>query len=189
MTNKDRKNKVIQRQGNRRQKNIRDRSNKRQGNRGKDRMKKTKLGILYWKNGANKPYKLKKAFKTKRICKFPFTISCHSLKGISVFTPLPTGERHFYVFYYLCHYDFCPLCHYGFCIILSVIMTSVHYVIMASASFCLSLWLLSFMSLRLLHHSVYHFGFCPLCHYVFCSPVTLSFTYSIHYVFRSFCLV
>ena len=33
-----------------------------------DRMKKTKLGILYWKNGANKPYKLKKAFKTKRIC-------------------------------------------------------------------------------------------------------------------------
>lgn len=50
MTNKDRKNKVIQRQG------------KRQ----KD--KKTKLGILYWKNGANKPYKLKKAFKTKKIC-------------------------------------------------------------------------------------------------------------------------
>ena len=35
----------------------------------KDRMtKKTKLGILYWKNGANKPYKFKKAFKTKRIC-------------------------------------------------------------------------------------------------------------------------
>ena len=38
MTNKDRKNKVIQRQGNRRQKDIRDRSNKRQGNRGKDRV-------------------------------------------------------------------------------------------------------------------------------------------------------
>lgn len=37
MTNKDRKNKVIQRQGNRRQKDKRDRSNKRQGNRGKDR--------------------------------------------------------------------------------------------------------------------------------------------------------
>ena len=133
--------------------------------------KKTKLGILYWQNGANKPYKLKKAFKTKRICQFPFTISCHSLKGISVFTPLPTGEGHFYVFYYLCHYDFCPLCHYGFCIILSVIMTSVLYVIMASV------------------HSVCHLGFCPLCHYVFCSPVTLSFTYSVHYVFRSFCLV
>ena len=31
MTNKDRKNKVIQRQGNRRQKDRRDRSNKRQG--------------------------------------------------------------------------------------------------------------------------------------------------------------
>jgi len=81
------------------------------------------------------------------------------------------GEGHFYVFYYLCHYDFCPFCHYGFC------------------SFCLSLWLLSFMSLWLLHHSVCHCGFCPLCHNVFCSPVTLSFTYSVHYVFRSFCLV
>ena len=113
--------------------------------------KKTKLGILYWQNGANKPYKLKKAFKTKRICQFPFTISCHSLKGISVFTPLPTGEGHFYVFYYLCHYDFCPLCHDGFCIILSVIMTSGLYVIMASV------------------HSVCHFGFCLLCHYGFCS--------------------
>ena len=45
MTNKDRKNKVIQRQRNRRQKDIRDRSNKRQGNRGKDRMtKKQNLG-------------------------------------------------------------------------------------------------------------------------------------------------
>ena len=99
------------------------------------------------------------------------------------------GEGHFYVFYYLCHYDFCPLCHYGFCIILSVIMASVLYVIMTSASFCLSLWLLSFMSLRLLHHSVCHLGFCPLCHYGFCSPATLSFTYSVHYVFRSFCLV
>ena len=33
MTNKDRKNKVIQRQGNRRQNDKRDRSNKRQGNR------------------------------------------------------------------------------------------------------------------------------------------------------------
>ena len=126
--------------------------------------KKTKLGILYWQNGANKPYKLKKAFKTKRICQFPFTISCHSLKGISVFTPLPTGEGHFYVFYYLCHYDFCPLCHYGFCIILSVIITSVHYVIMASASFCLSFWLLSLMSLRLLFPCYLVFYIlCPLC--------------------------
>ena len=108
--------------------------------------KKTKLGILYWQNGANKPYKLKKAFKTKRICQFPFTISCHSLKGISVFTPLPTGEGHFYVFYYLCHYDFCPLCHYGFC------------------SFCLSSWLLSLMSLRLLFPCYFVFYIlCPLC--------------------------
>jgi len=105
-----------------------------------------------------------------------------------VFTPLPTGEGHFYVFYYLCHYDFCPLCHYGFCIILSVIMTSVHYVIMASvlyvilasvlyvitssvsyvimasASFCLSFWLLSLMSLRLLFPCYFVFYIlCPLC--------------------------
>ena len=34
MTNKDRKNKVIQRQGNRRHNDIMDRSNKRQGNKG-----------------------------------------------------------------------------------------------------------------------------------------------------------
>ena len=33
----------------------------------KTEWKKTKLGILYWKNGANKPYKLKKAFKKKKI--------------------------------------------------------------------------------------------------------------------------
>ena len=130
--------------------------------------KKTKLEILYWQNGANKPYKLKKAFKTKRICWFPFTISCHSLrvflrqrrlisfrllfschslKGISVFTPLPTGEGHFYVFYYLCHYDFCPLCHYGFCIILSVILASVHYVIIG---FCSPV-------------TLYFYILCPLC--------------------------
>lgn len=37
MTNKDRKNKVIQRQGNGRQKDKRDRGNKKQGNKGKDR--------------------------------------------------------------------------------------------------------------------------------------------------------
>ena len=78
-----------------------------------------------------------------------------------MFTPLPTGEGHFYVFYYLCHYDFCPLCHYGFCIILSVIMTSVLYVIMASV------------------HSVCHFGFCLLCHYGFCSFCLSSWLLSI----------
>ena len=74
------------------------------------------------------------------------------------------GEGHFYVFYYLCHYNFCSLCHYGFCIILSVIITSVHYVIMASASFCLSFWLLSIMSLRLLFPCYFVFYIlCPLC--------------------------
>ena len=56
------------------------------------------------------------------------------------------------------------LCYYGFCIILSVIITSVHYVIMASASFCLSFWLLSLMSLRLLFPCYFVFYIlCPLC--------------------------
>ena len=56
------------------------------------------------------------------------------------------------------------VCHYGFCIILSVIITSVHYVIMASASFCLSFWLLSLMSLRLLFPCYFVFYIlCPLC--------------------------
>lgn len=45
-----------------------------------------------------------------------------------------------------------------------VIMTSVHYVIMASASFCLSFWLLSIMSLRLLFPCYFVFYIlCPLC--------------------------
>ena len=45
-----------------------------------------------------------------------------------------------------------------------VIMTSVHYVIMASASFCLSFWLLSLMSLRLLFPCYFVFYIlCPLC--------------------------
>ena len=143
--------------------------------------KKTKLEILYWQNGANKPYKFKKAFNTKRIYQFPFTISCHSLRGflrqrrlicfrlLFLATAqrisrcsLPSlrgrgwGEGHFYVFYYLCHYDFCPLCHYGFCIILSVIM--------ASASFCLSFGLLSIMSLWLPFPCYFVFYIlCPLC--------------------------
>ena len=64
----------------------------------------------------------------------------------------------------VCHYDFCPLCHYGFCIILSVIITSVLYVITSSASFCLSFWLLSLMSLRLLFPCYFVFYIlCPLC--------------------------
>ena len=102
-----------------------------------------------------------------------------------MFTPLPTGEGlgggallclftyvimtsvHYVIMasvHSVCHYDFCPLCHYGFCIILSVIITSVHYVIMASASFCLSFWLLSLMSLRLLFPCYLVFYIlCPLC--------------------------
>ena len=91
------------------------------------------------------------------------------------------------VIYYLC-----PSCHYGFRspVIMSFI-TSAPYVIMASVPLlpCLLL-LLPLMSLWLpfpCYHVFYYF--CPLCHYGFCSPVTLSFTYSVHYVFRSFCLV
>ena len=49
------------------------------------------------------------------------------------------GAGHFYVFYYLCHYDFCPLCHYGFCIILSIIWASVPYVITPSVPLLLCL--------------------------------------------------
>ena len=98
----------------------------------------------------------------------------------------PFGPLCYHVFYYfclLCHYGFCiilsviitsvhyvimasvhSVCHYDFCIILSVIMTSVPYVIMASASFCLSSWLLSLMSLRLLFPCYFVFYIlCPLC--------------------------
>ena len=32
------------------------------------RQNEKKQSLEYWKNDANKPYKLKKAFKTKRIC-------------------------------------------------------------------------------------------------------------------------
>lgn len=53
MTNKDRKNKVIQRQG----------------NKGTEDSKKAQLGILYWENGANKPYNPMRAFKANRIFK------------------------------------------------------------------------------------------------------------------------
>ena len=93
-----------------------------------------------------------------------------------------------YNFCSLCHYGFCIILsviitsvHYGFCIILSVIITSVPYVIMASVhsvchfgfcplchygfcSFCLSSWLLSLMSLRLLFPCYFVFYIlCPLC--------------------------
>ena len=67
------------------------------------------------------------------------------------------GEGHFYVFYYLCHYEFCPLWHSGFCLFVT-----------------LSLHSQPLMS---------------LCHYVFRSSVTLSFTYSVPYVFMSFWLL
>ena len=57
----------------------------------------------------------------------------------------------------LCLYILCPLCHYVFrspCY--HVFTYSVHY---GFRSFCLSLWLLSLMSLWLPHHSVCHFFF------------------------------
>ena len=56
-----------------------------------------------------------------------------------------------------------------------VIMTSVHYVILASAS----------LLLCLLHTQ----PLMSLCHYVFRSSVTMSFTYSVPYVFMSFWLL
>ena len=78
--------------------------------------------------------KTNRVFKAKRLISFRLlffvTVSCHSLKGISVFTPLPMGEGLFFVITY-----------------------SVHYVIMASASFCLSFWI----TLCKLFLSYYHF--------------------------------
>ena len=67
------------------------------------------------------------------------------------------GGGHFYVFYYLCHYDFCPLCHSGFCLFVTLFLHTQ-----------------SPMS---------------LCHSVFRSSVTMSFTYSAPYVFMSFWLL
>lgn len=40
-----------------------------QSNRWTEDSKKAQLGILYWENGANKPYKAKKAFKANRVFK------------------------------------------------------------------------------------------------------------------------
>ena len=103
------------------------------------------------------------------------------------------GEGHFYVFYYLCHYDFCPLCHSGFCLLVTLSFTysapyvfmsfwllppcysvftySVHYVLLASVP--LLPCLLHTQSLR------------SLCLLFLCYHV---FTYSAPYVFMSFWL-
>ena len=89
------------------------------------------------------------------------------------------GKGHFYVFYYLCHYDFCPLSHSGFCLLVTLSFTYsapyVHYVILASVP--LLLCLLHTLSLM------------SLSHYVFRSSVTMSFTYSAPYVFMSLWLL
>lgn len=71
MTNKDRKNKVIQRQGTGGQKTEWqiDKVIQKQSNRWTEDSKKAQFGILYWENGANKPYKSKKAFKAYRVFK------------------------------------------------------------------------------------------------------------------------
>lgn len=75
------------------------------------------------------------------------------------------GEGHFYVFYYLCHYDFCPLCHSGFCLFVTLSFTySAPYVFM---SLCLPF----------------------LCYYVFyiLSPLCLYVILaSVHYVHSGF---
>ena len=83
------------------------------------------------------------------------------------------GEGHFYVFYYLCH-----------------------YVIMASASLLLYLYILSPLCLYVIMSSVplllcllHTLSLMSLCHSGFCSSVTMSFTYSVPYVFMSFWLL
>lgn len=67
MTNKDRKNKVIQDRVTRGQKTECqiDKVIQKQSNRWTEDSKKAQLGILYWENVANKPYKSKKGFKDK----------------------------------------------------------------------------------------------------------------------------
>ena len=102
-----------------------------------------------------------------------------------------------------CLYILCPLCHSVFCSLVTLSFTySVPYVIMASAS--LLLYLLHTQPLMSLCHSGFCFSvtmslhslslrslclpflcyhvfyiLCPLCHYVFRSSVTMSFTYSV----------
>ena len=77
-----------------------------------------------------------------------------------------------------------------------VIMTSVHYVIMASASLLLYLYILSPLCLYVILASaslllclLHTQSLMSLCHYVFRSSVTMSFTYSVPYVFMSFWLL
>ena len=74
------------------------------------------------------------------LCHYGFcslvTMSLHTLSIMSLWLPHHS----------VCHYNFCSLCHYGFC------------------SFCLSSWLLSLMSLRLLFPCYFVFYIlCPLC--------------------------
>ena len=77
-----------------------------------------------------------------------------------------------------------------------VIMTSVHYVIMTSASLLLYLYILSPLCLYVILASaslllclLHTQPLMSLCHYVFRSSVTMSFTYSVPYVFMSFWLL
>ena len=53
------------------------------------------------------------------------------------------GEGHFYVFYYLCHYDFCPLCHSGFCLFVTLSLHTQPLMSLCHSGFC-SLVTLSF---------------------------------------------
>ena len=47
------------------------------------------------------------------------------------------GEGHFYVFYYLCHYNFCPLCHYGFCLFVTLSLHTQPLMSLCHSGFCL----------------------------------------------------
>ena len=83
------------------------------------------------------------------------------------------GEGHFYVFYYLCHYVI--MASASLLLYLYILSPLCLYVILASAS----------LLLCLLHTQ----PLMSLCHYVFRSSVTMSFTYSVPYVFMSFWLL
>ena len=91
------------------------------------------------------------------------------------------GEGHFYVFYYLCHYDFCPLCHYDFCLFVTLSLHTQPLMSLCHSGFCLLVTLsftysapYVFMSLCLPFLCYYVFYIlCPLCLYVILASVPL----------------
>lgn len=122
MTNKDRKNKVIQRQRNRRQKDIRDRSNKRQGNREKRQNdKKQSLEYYIGRMVLISLIRLRRLLRQRGFVSFRllFLATAQRVSRCSLPSLRGRGTSMSFITY--------------------VIMTSVHYVILASVSLLLCL--------------------------------------------------